>query len=197
MTKKEAIWREILRRAIEDNQIEFTQKELAEKFHVSTSTVFNALKNLRETGAVEVSGRNFSVRDTEKFLYLFATKKNFKKNIAYKTSVAASAPEIEGKMPGGAIFTAYSAFVKKYKDAPADYDKVYVYADEKTLAEIKERFPKKRGRENLFVLKMDPVIRNSLELTSDIEIFSDLWNLEDWYAKDFLEALKQKIFKFS
>lgn len=34
MTKKELIWREILFKAIDKKKIEFTQKELAEKFRL-------------------------------------------------------------------------------------------------------------------------------------------------------------------
>jgi hypothetical protein len=53
MTKKEIIWREILFQAIENKKFEFTQKELAQKYRFSLSTVFNALKVPREAGAVE------------------------------------------------------------------------------------------------------------------------------------------------
>ena len=58
-----------MNQAIENKKLEFTQKELAERFGISTSTVFNALKIPRESGAIDVTGKNFSVRDTEKFLY--------------------------------------------------------------------------------------------------------------------------------
>jgi hypothetical protein len=57
-------------------------------------------------------------------------------------------------MPDGAIFSGCSAYAQKYGETPADYDKIYVYADEKTAGEIKRRFPAKKGYENLFVLKM-------------------------------------------
>jgi len=39
MLKKEIIWREILFQAIEKNVFNFQQKELAEKFNYSLSTV--------------------------------------------------------------------------------------------------------------------------------------------------------------
>ena len=53
MTKKEIIWREILFQAIENKKIEFTQKELAQKYGFSLSTVFNALKIPRSVSAIE------------------------------------------------------------------------------------------------------------------------------------------------
>jgi len=193
MTKKEILWREILNQAIKNKKLEFTQKELAERFSVSTSTVFNALKIPRASGAIEVTGKNFSVRDTEKFLYLWATQRNVNREIIYKTHFPAGPKEIEGMMPDGAIFGAYSAYARKYEDAPADYDKVYVYADPKILEEIKRRFPKKKGYANLFALKVDPELSKFGAATPDVQTFADIWNLKDWFSKDFLEALKQKI----
>jgi len=193
MTKKEILRREILFQAIEKKQFEFTQKELAERFGVSTSTVFNALKIPRDSGAIEVTGKNFSVRDTEKFLYLLATQRNVNRETIYKTHFSAGPKEIEGMMPDGAIFGAYSAYARKYQDAPADYDKVYVYADPMTLEEIKNRFPKKKGYVNLFALKADSELSKFGAVTPNVQTFADVWNLKDWFAKDFLEALKRKI----
>ncbi|OGI25873.1 MAG: hypothetical protein A3J76_05050 [Candidatus Moranbacteria bacterium RBG_13_45_13] len=193
MTKKEILWREIIHQAAENKKLEFTQKELAERFNVSTSTVFNALKIPRESGAVGVSGRNFVVRDAEKLLYLWATQRNISREIIYETHFPAGPKEIEGLMPDGAIFGAYSAYVKKYQDVPADYDKVYVYSGPETLEEIKKRFPKQKGYTNLFVLKSDSLLEKFGAMTPDVQVFADIWNLKDWFAKDFLESLKQKI----
>jgi DNA-binding transcriptional MocR family regulator len=194
MTKKEIIWREILFQAIENKKFEFTQKELAQKYRFSLSTVFNALKVPREAGAVE-GKRGFRVLDIEKFLYLWATFRKIKKEIIYQTAVKKGVFEIEGEMPPSVIFGAYSAFLKKYKSAPADYDKVYVYIDEKKIDEIKKRFPPQKGYINLIVLKADPWLKNFGPITPDCQTFVDLWNLTEWYAKDFLNALKEKIFK--
>lgn len=194
MTKKEILWREILHRAVENKTFKFTQKELAKKFDVSTSTVFNALKIPRESGAIEVTGRNFVVRDIEKFLYLWATQRNLNREIIYRTHFPAGPKEIEGLMPDGVIFGACSAYVKKYQNAPADYDKVYVYAGSEMLEEIEKRFPKKKGYANLFVLKSDLLLKKFGAVTPDVQTFVDIWNLKDWYAKEYLESLKQKIF---
>lgn len=193
MTKKEVLWREILFQALENRKTEFTQKELAQKYGFSLSTVFNALKPLRNSGVVVVGGRGFRVQDTEKFLYLWATLRKFKKDIIYQTSISKRVQEIEGEMPPGVIFAAFSAFFKKYKEAPADYDKVYIYSSHKQLGEIKKRFPFQKGYPNLIILRADPWLKKFGKITPDIQTFVDLWNLPDWYAKDFLEALKEKM----
>lgn len=192
MTKKEIIWREILFQVIENKKTEFTQKELAQKYGFSLSTVFNALKFPRNANAVE-GKRGFRVRDLEKFLYLWATFRKLKKDIIYQTSVTKGVFEIEGEMPPDIIFGAYSAFLRKYKEAPADYDKVYVYCLENEIEEIKKRFPPQKGYQNLIVLKADPWLKNFGLITPDCQTFVDLWNLPEWYAKDFLNALKEKI----
>lgn len=194
MTKKEIIWREILYQTTEKKQIKFQQKELARKFGFSLSTVFNALKIPRELGAVEVTSRDFRIRDREKFLYIWATHRKVNKEAIYKTHSPKSVRERESEMPAGVIYGAYSAYTKKYKDAPADYDKVYVYADGSELTEIKKRFPEEKGYENLFVLKKDPLLDKFDSVTPDVQTFVDFWNLSDWYAKEFLNSLKEKLF---
>lgn len=193
MNKKEIIWREILNQTIENKKTEFTQKDLAQKYGYSLSTIFNALKIPQESGAVRKSGRGFKVEDKEKFLYLWATMRRFEKDIIYRTNISESAREIEAEMPPGVIFGCFSAYLKKYKSPPADYDKVYVYADKKTAEEIKIRFPKKEGYANLTVLAADTALPNLGKVTPDVQTFVDLWNLPEWYAKDFLNALKEKI----
>lgn len=193
MIKKEIIWREILFQTIEFEKIEFTQKELASKYGFSLSTVFNALKNLRSSGIIEAHGRGFKILDIEKFLYFWATQRNVKKEIIYQTHAAKSVRAIEGEMPPDIIFGAFTAFCKKYQETPADYDKVYVYTKEDNLNEIKSRFPYEKGYANVIVLKADPHLESYGKITCDPQTFVDLWNLPDWYAKDFLLALKNKI----
>lgn len=193
MNKKEQIWRFILQKAINGRQFEFTQKDIAATLKISLSTVFNALKIPRLQGAVKVTGRNFSLVDMEKLLYIWATQRNIEKEIIYQTHNDAGAKEIEGMMPAGVIFAAYSAYRQKYGEAPADYDKVYVYAGKSVLEEIKKRFPKRPGEANLFVFKSDAALEMYGSIAPESQIFSDLWNLKDWYAKDFLNRLKEKL----
>lgn len=194
MTKKEILWREILYQVIEKRKTEFTQKGLAQQFNFSLSTVFNALKIPRQTGAIRVSGRNFEVQDAEKFLYLWATHRNLNKEIIYQTNSPFSRKEAEGALPSSLVFACYSAYCKKYNDEPADYDKVFIYSDPKKLTEIKKRFPVKKGYLNFIVLKSDVYLHRFGEVAPDVQTFVDLWNLGDWYAKEFLTALKRKMF---
>jgi len=184
-----------LHQAGENRKFDFTQKKLAEKFGFSLSTVFNALKTPRFQGSIKVTGKNFSVVDLEKFLYIWATRRNLNKNIIYKTFYPASAKEIEGMMPAGIIYGAYSAYSQKYGEAPAEYDKVYVYSAEENLDKIKERFPKAKGEPDVFILKSDSYLENLGSIAPDVQTFVDLWNLKDWYAKEFISRLKEKIIK--
>lgn len=194
MSKKEIIWREIIHRTIKDKKTDFTQKALAEKFGFSLSTIFNSLKIPRQAGAIRVSGRGFEVQDVEKFLYLWATHRNLEKKIIYKTRVESSVKEIEGLLPSFVILGCYSAYSKKYNEEPADYDKVFVYAYPEELSEIKKRFPARKGYANLIVLKKDPNLAEFGEISPDVQIFADLWNVKEWYAKEFLNKLKEKLF---
>lgn len=193
MFKKEVIWREILFQAIEKKKNKFTQKELAVKFKFSLSTVFNALKIPRQVGAIEVKGRFFTILNIEKLLSIWGTHRNLKKEVIYKTKVDLPILKIEGEMPKSVIYTAYSAYRLKFNQAPADYDKVYIYT--KDLKEIKKRFPFKKGTENLVVLGSDKFLSKYGSIPPLAQIYVDLWNLKDWYAYDFLKELKKKIYK--
>lgn len=194
MLKKEIIWREILNNAL-TGVYGGTQKEIAQKYRFSLSTVFNALNVPRQIGAISSGGKGFKVINTEKLLYLWATLRNLKKDIIYQTNVSKSIREIEGEMPPEALFGAFSAFKMRYKEIPADYDKIYIYIEKENLDKIKNRFPENKGYNNIVVLTADPWLKNFGETIPDCQTFVDLWNLTEWYAKDYWEALKQKIIK--
>ena len=202
MKKIEIIWREMLFRAIEKQTRRFTQKELAAKFGFSTSTVFQALKPARRSGAVRVGGRFFTLEDPEKLLYHWASARNFAREIIFSGRVAAPVFEIEGNLPPEAVFAGYSAARFILGEPPADYDKVYCYLspEEGNLAKLKERFSFAKGPANLFVLTADPFLQsygqprlNRGQKTSLAQTFVDLWNLTDWYGRDFSRAIKEKI----
>lgn len=193
MLKKELIWREILHKCFIEGVLVFTQKELARKLQVSLSTVNNALKLPRASEAIEVTGRNFRVKDKEKFLLLWASHRRLNKEKIYETHVAGSVARIEGLVPPGVTYAAFSAYTKKYHNPSADYDTVYIYADPKILPGVKKRFPHQKGRINLVALKADPLLKIYAPLTPDVQTFVDLWNLPQWYAKDFLNDLKEKL----
>lgn len=191
MKKIELIWREILTMALESHQSYFSQKQLAQNFKLSGSLVFHALKKPRSLGAIKVGGRGFELVDWEKLLFLWATERNLKKDLVYQTFADLPVLEIEGLMPAEVIPTAYTAYRFLFKETPADYDKVYFYTAE--LSSVKERFPENLKTEpNIFILKTDPWLK-SYSVPPLAQVFVDLWNLADWYAKEYQTALLEKI----
>jgi len=192
MNKKEIIWRKILYQASEEGKYNFIQQELAQEHGFSVSTVFQALQVPRRSGIVDVGGRGFSLIDFEKLLYLWSTVRNIEKEIIYTTHISKNVTEIEGELPPSAIFGFFSAFRKKFDTVPTDYDRVYAYINEKNLDDIKQRFPASRGYENLFILAPDPWLEKFGNITPSVQMFADLWNTPEWYAKDFVNALRDR-----
>lgn len=220
MKKIEIIWRELLFSALEGVKDEkkkpqrlsgavssfqttqkkrrrFTQKELAKKFGFSTSTVFQALKVPRKMGAVRVTGRFFILEDAEKLLYHWASVRNLGKDILLSGQINLPIFEIEGRVPSDVVFGGYTAARYKLGESPADYDKVYLYTQD--LNGIKKRFKlekvaaSRKRRGNLIVLKADQFLTSYGQATTLSQTFVDLWNLPEWYAKEFTKALKEKI----
>ena len=192
MKKIEIIWRELLFQAIEKKKRQFTQKELAEKFSFSTSTIFQALKIPRKMGAVRVTGRFFILEDPEKLLYHWVSFRNLDNDTLLRGKVNLSISEIEGQMPPDVIFGGFTVAGKYLKgNLPADYDKVYVYSN--NLKNIKQRFQFDKGRENIIVLEADPFIRQYGSITTLAQNFVDLWNMPEWYAKEYVIVLKERI----
>lgn len=189
MKKIEQVYREILYQAIEKKNNTLTQKELSQKLKISLSTVNHALKILRKMNSIKVNPRNFKIINIKKIIYYWACIRNINQDIIYETRFDKSVREIEQKMPSDIIYTAYSAYKYKFKDMPADYSEVYIYADEDNIKEIKKRFPESKKIPNLFVLKKD----SNMKKITIANIFVDLWNLKEWYAQDFLKALEDKI----
>jgi len=168
-----------------------TQKQIAQKLEISLSTVNSALRPLAEMGAIEIRKFGFRVVDAEKALLHLAGMRRLGKDIVYRTRHDGNMAKIEALMPSGAVFTAYSAYRLRYREAPADYSEVYVYADEGSLAEIIRRFPQKGGPANVVVLKKDGPVGE--RLVNDWLLFADLWNLKEWYAREFLGALRRRM----
>jgi len=195
LSKKEQIWRYILEAALSKERIlNFEQKVIAERLKISTSTVFNALKVPRQSGAVAVRGRGFELRDIEKLLTIWATVRNVKKDIIYETRVDDTIQHVESGLPGSVIFGAYSAYKFRFKDSPADYDKVIAYAkDTMAVREVQKRFPSKKGNANLVILEADEHLYSFGGLVPLSQLFADLWNLSDWFAKDYLDALRRRL----
>jgi len=187
MKRIEEVYREMLFQSIEKKNSSLTQSYLAKALNVSLSVVNLALKPLRNMNAVKIKQRSFDVIDKRKILYYWASIRNLEKDIIYKTRAEKPVKQIESEMPAGIIYAAYSAYKFKFKDVPADYSEVYAYSED--AEEIEKRFPKNNKIPNLFVLKKG---RNMKEMTA-AQIFVDLWNLKEWYAKDFLMAMEARL----
>lgn len=187
MKNIEIVYRELLYQAIEKKTRKLTQAELARTLKISLSIVNNAIKQLERIGSVKINSRSFQVIDIKKILLYWASIRNLQKDIIYETRVEKPVKEIEKLMPDDIIFGSYTAYKLLFKDVPADYSEVYVYGDE----DLKERFPKRKGAPNLFVLKKDSKMKE--KTTTVANTYVDLWNLREWYAKDFIKAMEEKL----
>lgn len=189
MKKTEQVYREMLYGAIELKNRRFTQSELSSKLKISLSNIHHALAPLRKMGAIAVNPRNFVVVSPKKALYYWACMRNIGQDIVYSTRVESPVRNIEQNMPSGIIYTAYSGYKLKFKDAPADYSEVYIYADD--LKEIRKRFPSSDKLPNLFMLSKDENFKYKQVPAG--QLFVDIWNLKEWYAKDFLKAMEARL----
>lgn len=196
MLKKEVIWREILVQARLNKKKKFTQKELAQKFGFSLSTVFNALKIPRQNHSLKVTGRFFTLENYQKLLYLWANEHSLKREIIYQGRKDKDILKLEAEIPADAIFGLYSAYKFFYNDAPADYDHLYIYLEVKDLEKIKDRLDlptESHPSPNFFILKKDPWLNLYKEIMTPEQIFVDIWNSGEWYAKDFLKNFEEKL----
>jgi|SRR3989338_5098790 len=198
MKKSEGVYREILYQAIEKKNRTLTQSALAKTLKISLSTVHASIQRLEQIGAVHVKKRNFAVVDIKKALYFWASIRNLQKDIIYKTRIDKPVVEIEKSMPDHIIFGAYTSYKYHFNDVPADYSELYIYADKEEIekeikGEIKKRFPEKKGVPNLFVIKKDVLIEKYGKKTTIANTFVDLWNLKEWYAKEFVKSMEEKL----
>lgn len=193
MAKKlERVYREISHQSLEKKNNRLTQKGIAKECKLAISTVNYAIKPLEEMGAISKLGKGFKVIDIKKVLLYWANNRNLSKDIIYKTFYP-DLSEAEKLMPSGAVFTAYTAYKIRFRSAPADYSGIYVYA--KDLQEIKKRFPASKRNPNVFILKLDPLIKKTSKNNSAClgQIFADLWNLKEWYASDFIKEFEERL----
>lgn len=197
MTKKEIIWRYIMIEFRQNKKVIFHQKDIAEKFGFSLSTVFNALKIPRSSGIINVTGRNFVLRDYRKFLYLWASHRRLNKDIFYRARINIGISEAESLMPPDIIYGLFSAFKFQYGDTPAEYDHLYIYADESRLTEICKHVNNPEtnaSNPNFFIIKKDKWLAEYNNKTAVFEqTFADIWNASEWYSKDFIAKLNEKL----
>lgn len=192
MLKIEYIWRELLFRSIEQKNPYFTLTQLSRTFNLSTNVVSHALSPLRELQMVKIGKTESKIVDSEKLLYFWATRRNLKKDIIYTTYSPLPVFERETLMPGLVTPTAYSFLRLNFQEElPSDYDKIYFYAKE--MKEVEKRFPKSPNKEaNIYILKEDPYLSIYKHIPLS-QVFADLWNLPQWYAKEFGNIILAKI----
>ena len=198
MKRIEEVYREILFEAMEKNEFVLTQSELSKKLGISLSIVNIAVRKLNLMGALKIQQRSFRILDIKKVLYSWASVRNLNKDIIFQMRIEASVREIERILPN-ILYTAYSAYKFRFSDVPADYSEIYVYGDENELEIIKKRIsnfkvsPKNsKINPNFFVLKKDTLLNLYREIPL-AQIFVDLWNLKEWYAKDFITAFENNL----
>ena len=79
-------------------------------------------------------------------------------------------------------------------EPPADYSSVYCYLKKEDLLLFQERFQaNSKQTPNIFVLKAPGEMATYGSVTTLPQTFVDIWNLKDWYGKDFIGALEKKI----
>ena len=193
MKRVERVYCEILENIIQDKKHTFTQKQLSKDCQVSIGIVNYALKPLEQMGIIEKKQRSFLVINPKKLLLYWSSIRNLKNEIIYSIYSNKSIRAIEHMMPP-CVFTAYSAYKFRFNDAPADYGEIYAYCNPN---EIKKRFQpnKKTLSPNIFILRPDPYIekRSKKSIAPTSLIYADLWNLNTWYANEFIKELEKKL----
>lgn len=184
--KRDHVYREILYNVFEKKNNFLTQRALAGNCFTSIGNVNHALKSLEKMNAIEKKAQGFKVINPKKILLYWASVTKLQP--IYETHVDKSVMEIEKSMPP-VLFTAFSGYKFLFKSIPAEYNEIYVYAEKE---KIEERFQKKEGPVNLIVLKLDEHLEKFKKI-SIAQVFVDLWNIDKWYAQDFLDVLERKI----
>ena len=193
MKKIETIWHYLLQAALTEKQYKHTQQGIAKHFSYSLSTINYALRIPTQMGAVRKESKFFVLQNFTKLLLYWATVHKFEKKIIYSTYNEGGVFEKEGLVPPQGIYACYSAARHILKEPPADYDKVYFYLPKDYLEEAKKRFPPRKGISNLFILAMPQVMETGSKITTLPLTFVDIWNLPDWYSRDFTKALEERM----
>lgn len=194
MKKIETIWHYLLLHALNEGVFRHTQQDLAKRFHMSLSTVNHALRVPAAIGAIRKESKFFVLEDAIKLLYYWASVRSLRRKIFYLTYGEQSIGEIESLALPTSIFACYSAAKMILSEPPADYASVYFYDDPAQIKTIQTRFPPNTNNPpNIFFLTKSRDLEEvggyaTLPLT-----FVDIWNLPDWYAKDFMKALEETI----
>ncbi len=57
----------------------------------------------------------------------------------------------------------------------------------------KERFPERHGPPNVIFLKKEKILGKYGKITTVAQTFVDLWNINTWYAQEFLNKLEEVV----
>lgn len=189
MKKKEWIYREILYQYYEKKKGLLTQRSLSRSCKVSIGLVNKAIEPLERMNAIEKRVRGFLIINPRKALLYWASIRNLDRDIIFQTRIEKPVLDIEKEMPNKAKYTAYSAYKFRFNTTPSDYSEVVVYSDK---AAIRSRFGESKAIPNIIVLKSDPHLEGLREVPL-AQVFVDLWNLNKWYAQDFIHALEKRM----
>lgn len=197
MTKTETIWHFVLNKALHEKQFKLTQAQVAKSIGFSLSTVNAAIDKPAKIGAIRRESKFFVLQDVFKLLYYWGSLRKLSSDIIFQAYINMDIQSLESSMPDNTIYACYSAskYLLKHNVPPADYAKVYVYAEKPALEQIKLRFPNfsTEGNNNLFVLKRSAYFISDKGYSTLANTFVDIWNLSDWYAVDYLKALEEEI----
>lgn len=192
MKKSDRLFREVLNRIYRKGERFFKQRQLAEACDISIGLVNSLVAKLSGFGALEKKPQGFRVVDVDRVLTYWSVTRDLSKDICYTTYVPSRVNKIESDLPKNAIFTAYSGYTKYFGDAPFHYDKVYTYANPKS---IRKRYKLREDKDpNLLVLKSDSHLKKlSLEnVVSLPQLYVDLWQIGK-PADRFVKKLKGKM----
>lgn len=194
MFKKEWIYREIAGIHLKEKGRKFTELALSKKFGISLSTVHHALAPLKAAGTISPLSRGWRLSGFADLLSYWAGCRKLSRDIIWQ-GTAASVLGAEKLAPAGAIWGGFTAFKFRHRETPADYSTLILYADESQLAEIRRRMEKGKGAAKLLVLQKDKFLGEYSQggLCPDAQIYADLWNLPEWQAKEFRNALLKKM----
>lgn len=190
MLKKEWMYREILYQ-LEKRNNHFTQKNLSIVCDTSIGNVNKALEPFEHMNAIDKKHLGFRVIDPRKILFYWASIRRVERDIVYQTFSDIPVDTVEKTMPP-CLFTAYSGYKFSFHSVPAGYSEVFAYVESEHVHKVQERFPKTLEKPNLIVLNMDNHLKKFKKIPL-AQLFVDLWNINTWYAKEFLNELEGKL----
>lgn len=191
ISKTEAVWRHLLVSAWDKNHRRSSLSQVSRELELPASTVHQALERPRSIGALRGNASGIRVLDPRRLQLLWSARRDLERDIVYSTRIALAVREIEARLPASAIPTAYTAFVRhEGVNLVADYEQVVVYG---SVAEMRRRFPQRRGEPNLLVLEPDPLLPRYGSVAPRCQVYADLFNLPTWQAQRFLDALDSQL----